>query len=59
MDPNTMLLLLVCLYFLPGLVATSRRHCNAGAIWMCSLLFGWTVLGWGVAMIWAFTSNFP
>ena len=43
---------------IPGLVASSRNHNNATAIWMISLLFGWTLLGWGIAMVWA-VSNPP
>ena len=57
MEPTVLLLLLAALYFLPGLVASHNRHRNAGAIWMCNVLFGWTVVGWGIAMVWACTSN--
>lgn len=45
---------LVVLYFLPGLVASRRKHKNATAIGICNILFGWTFIGWGIALIWAF-----
>jgi threonine/homoserine/homoserine lactone efflux protein len=48
------LIALVVLYFLPGLVASRRKHKNATAISICNILFGWTFIGWGIAMIWAF-----
>ncbi|MBN3756086.1 superinfection immunity protein [Paraburkholderia sp. Tr-20389] len=48
------LITFVVLYFLPGLVAVRRKHRNATAIGVCSILFGWTFVGWGIAMIWAF-----
>ncbi|MGF6607075.1 uncharacterized membrane protein YqaE (UPF0057 family) [Paraburkholderia sp. WSM4175] len=44
---------LVLLYFLPGLVARFRKHRNMNAIAITNLLFGWTILGWGVALVWA------
>ncbi|MEM5297638.1 superinfection immunity protein [Burkholderia sp. JPY481] len=44
---------LVLLYFLPGLIARFRHHRNMNAIAITNLLFGRTVLGWGIALIWA------
>jgi uncharacterized membrane protein YqaE (UPF0057 family) len=43
----------VAVYFLPTIVGHSKR--NAGAIFVLNLLLGWTVIGWIVALIWAFT----
>lgn len=45
------------LYFMPALIANSRKHRNASAIFVTNLLIGWTGLGWIIAMIWAFTDN--
>jgi ABC-type Fe3+-siderophore transport system permease subunit len=48
--------LMVCgsaLYFLPTLVANTRRHRNRGGVFLVNLAFGWTLIGWVVAMIWA------
>jgi len=48
-----MCLLLMAFYFLPSLVAWSRR-CTAGAgIVIVNLFLGWTFIGWVVALAWA------
>jgi hypothetical protein len=39
------------LYFVPSIVACRRK--NRAAIFVTNLLFGWTMLGWGIALIWA------
>src|SRR5260370_29134824 len=41
------------LYFLPALIARERRHPNLAPVFIVNLLFGWTLLGWAVALIWA------
>lgn len=51
------LAVVVGLYFLPLIVAVTRNHHNAMAISVLNLLAGWTVLGWLVAIVWAFTSR--
>lgn len=43
-------------YFLPWIIAASRHHHQSAAIFMLTLLLGWTVLGWIVAMVWACTA---
>lgn len=47
----------VFFYFLPGIVASQRRHKNRGAIFALTLFLGWTFLGWVIALIWALTAN--
>lgn len=49
--------ILLCLWLLPWFIAGARGHRNTVAILMTTLLFGWTLLGWGIALIWAFTNN--
>lgn len=44
-------------YFLPFIIASQRRHRNAGAILITNLLLGWTFIGWVIALIWAMTDN--
>src|SRR4030095_5348950 len=39
------------IYFLPTIVGRNRR--NAGAIFLLTLLLGWTLLGWVIALVWA------
>jgi len=47
----------VVVYFLPGLIADHRGRDSAGTIAVLNLLFGWTVLGWLVLLIVAFTGR--
>ena len=46
----------LALYFLPVVVAAMRSHHNTGAIFILTLLLGWSVIGWAVALVWAFTA---
>lgn len=45
----------LALYFIPTIVAVSRKHHNATAIFATNLLLGITGLGWVVALIWSLT----
>lgn len=44
-------------YFLPTIIASTRGHVNANAIFATNFLLGWTFLGWVVAFIWSLTAN--
>jgi hypothetical protein len=46
-------------YLLPTSVAGIRRRWNLGAIFVLNLLLGWTLIGWGVALVWAVSSHEP
>lgn len=37
----------------PGVVATMRKHPNQLPIWIICILFGWSLIGWAVALVWA------
>jgi hypothetical protein len=52
-------LILLCLYFLPAIVAMARRHHQQSAILLLNLLLGWTLIGWVVAIVWAATAVNP
>jgi Superinfection immunity protein len=41
------------IYFLPGTIAVARNHKHTAAVVLTNLLFGWTFLGWAIALIWA------
>ncbi|PYT52442.1 MAG: hypothetical protein DMG43_11725 [Acidobacteria bacterium] len=41
----------ILLYFLPALIG--RHKADAMGIFLVNLLFGWTVIGWVIALIWA------
>lgn len=43
-------------YVLPTFVAWRREHHQTAAIFVLNLAFGWTVIGWIAAMIWANTA---
>ena len=46
-------LLSAAVYFVPTLIAKQRNTENLDAIFLIDLVFGWTVLGWIAALIWA------
>jgi hypothetical protein len=47
----TFLLFATLMYFLPSIIAHRKR--NFAGIFMVNLLFGWTVVGWVIALVWA------
>ncbi|MCC3701384.1 superinfection immunity protein [Rouxiella badensis] len=49
-------ILCVAMYFLPFLIADHRKHKKLPVIFGVNLLLGWTVIGWAVAMVWAFST---
>lgn len=48
--------IIFALYFAPALVASRRRVQQENAIFVVNLAFGWTVVGWLIALIWATAS---
>lgn len=54
-----LLILLLFVYFIPSLVAGSRKVRNGGAIFVLNLLLGWTFVGWVVALVWACANDAP
>lgn len=50
------ILLLVFLYFWPAWAASERQCRNRGWIYVISILFGWTIIGWFVCLIWAYSA---
>jgi uncharacterized membrane protein len=47
----------VFLYWLPTIIAWRRDHSNTFSIGVTNLFFGWTIIGWLFALIWATTDN--
>lgn len=47
------------IYFIPSFVAKYRNHHNLPAIFILNLFFGWSFLGWGLALVWAVTRTAP
>ena len=46
------LTLLALLYFLTTMIASQRVHDVFGVLFL-NFLFGWTVIGWSVLLLWA------
>ncbi|NEG63868.1 superinfection immunity protein [Pantoea agglomerans] len=44
-------------YLLPGIIASVRGHKSSTAIWVLTVVLGWTGLGWVVALVWSFTNS--
>ncbi len=44
-------------YFIPGIIAVTRRHRKVTSILLVNLFFGWSVLGWIFALVWALRAN--
>lgn len=51
------LVVLALLYFIPTLLALVRLKRNTMAIFALNLFLGWSVIGWVVALVWAFTHD--
>lgn len=56
---GTLLLVLVILflYFIPTLVAYSRKKGNRVAILALNFFLGWSLIGWVIALVWAYTNE--
>jgi hypothetical protein len=52
-------LIVIGLYFLPTIVAYSRKVPNMGSVLVINLFLGWTFIGWVVAMAMAARSRWP
>ena len=51
------LLFLIAMYWLPTLIALVRQTPSALGIAMFNFFFGWTVIGWIMALVWALAAN--
>ena len=43
----------LCVYFLPTIVASHRRHPSTIGIFILNLFLGWSLIGWVVGLVWA------
>jgi|SRR4029077_4114552 Superinfection immunity protein len=60
LDPRPLcVVLFLGLYFLPSVIAQQRHHHQASAIRALNSLAGFTVLGWIIAFVWAWTATAP
>jgi len=47
-----LLLILACVYFLPALIAYTKKHEKKGTIAKINLTLGWTVIVWLLLLVW-------
>jgi hypothetical protein len=47
------IILVVGGYFLPSIIAKSRKHHQYSPILLINVFLGWTLLGWFVALVWS------
>lgn len=52
-----LLLIAIIIYFMPASVASNRLHMNRTSIMVLNLFLGWTLIGWLIALIWAYSAN--
>lgn len=52
-------IVLAALYFIPTIVAMSRKVTNSGSVFVINLLLGWTVIGWIIALAMAVKTKTP
>lgn len=52
-----LIFMFLIIYFLPTLIARKRFHRNMTPIFLTNLFFGWTGLGWFIALIWSVSDN--
>jgi hypothetical protein len=53
------LVIFVCLYFLPSIIAIKRRHQSKVAIIILNTFSGLSGVGWFAALIWATSGVWP
>ena len=49
------LLLLIAIYFLPAIIGRDKK--DALGIFLVNFFLGWTLIGWVVAFLWAFSAD--
>jgi hypothetical protein len=47
------------IYLIPAIVAHQRGHHQHMAILVLTMFFGWTLIGWGIALVWSCTAIPP
>ena len=47
------------MYFLPSIVAFARGKRDTASIVLLNFFLGWTMIGWVIALVWAFKADVP
>lgn len=53
MEGLFLFLIVMCIYFLPTILACCEGKKNRAAIFFLNLLLGWTFFGWVASLVWA------
>lgn len=56
---TALVLVILCLYLVPSIIAWVRGHHNKVAITALNILLGWSVIGWVAALVWSLTAAQP
>lgn len=51
------LFIVLAITFLPVIIAVQRKHNDTILIFLLTFFFGWTFIGWIVALLWSISSN--
>lgn len=54
---NSLILTVIIINFIPWFVALHRDHNAKLGVFVSSLFFNWTLLGWVLNLVWACNSN--
>jgi hypothetical protein len=55
MKSIALVLIIILVYFVPSFFAIGKR--NIASIFILNLFLGWTLVGWVIALIWAFMKD--
>jgi len=53
----TFVFVIIFVYFIPSIIASSRGHHNSTALFFANLFFGWTFIGWVICLVWSLTNK--
>ena len=51
------LCIVIPIYFLPAIIASSRSHHNSVSLFFANFLLGWTFIGWVACLVWSFSNT--
>ena len=51
MEALVIVIIVVCIYFIPSMVGQGRE--NGVGVFVLNLFLGWSFVGWVVALVWA------
>ncbi len=52
-----LIIIFILAYLAPWLLAKMRQTRNSGQVFMVTVFFGWTFIGWAIAFVMAMSNN--